>query len=138
MEVTTAINRMSHLLAGGIARQLRPFRITFPQYEALVLLAFSQDGVLPLGSMRQRLMIHPATVTNTINQLESKELVERLRDNGDRRVVFAKLTPKGRELALAASETLVASKFGLSEMTDEQADAIASALANYRRRPRSG
>jgi len=138
MEVTTAINRMSHLLAGGIARQLQPFRITFPQYEALVLLAFSQDGVLPLGSMRHRLMIHPATVTNTINQLESKGLVERLRDNGDRRVVFAKLTPEGREVAVAASETLVASKFGLSDMTDAQADAIASALASYRRRPPHG
>jgi DNA-binding MarR family transcriptional regulator len=135
MEVTTAINRMSHQLAAGIAHQLRPYRITFPQYEALVLLLFSHDGVLPLSSMRRRLMIHPATVTNTINQLESKGLVERLRDDGDRRVVFAKLTPPGRDIAIAASETLVESKFGLSEMTDVQAQAIASALADYRRRP---
>jgi DNA-binding MarR family transcriptional regulator len=134
MEATTAINRMHQLLAASIERELRAFRISFAQYEALVLLHFSKDGILPLGHMGRRLMIHPATVTNTINQLESKKLVQRLRNDSDQRVVLARLTPLGRDVAVAASKALVDVKFGIADMTDREAQAIASTISAYRRR----
>lgn len=134
MEVTTAINRMHQLLAASINRELRAFHVSFAQYEALVLLHFSQDGILPLSIMGRRLMVHPATVTNTINQLESKQLVERVRVDEDRRVVLAKLTPSGRDVAVSASKALAKVKFGIADMTEAEAGAIASTIRAYRRR----
>jgi MarR family len=68
-----------------MVKALRPHGVTFPQYEALLLLDFSKTGALPLGLMGRRLTIHPATVTNTIDQLESKGLAQREPHPTDRR-----------------------------------------------------
>ena len=63
------------LLAEG-NQVLRPFELTFAQYEALMLLQFSRSGQRPLGKIGQRLQVHPASVTNVIDRLEGKGFVE--------------------------------------------------------------
>ena len=108
--------------------------MTFPQYEALVLLFFSREGSLPLGRMGRRLMVHPATVTNTIDQLERKGLVKRRPHAADRRSVLATITPAGRKVARKASDALVEARFGIADMTETEADRIASTVRAFRKR----
>ena len=134
MEATTAIMRIQQLIVARIDSKLRPYNLTFPQYEALVLLHFSRDGALPLGRMGRRLMVHPATVTNTVDQLESKGFVNRQPHSADRRSILAKITPKGRKTAVAASESLVGVKFGIEGMTSGEARSIATAIRKFRER----
>jgi DNA-binding MarR family transcriptional regulator len=134
MEATTAIMRMQQLIAARIDQELRPFGITFAQYEALVLLHFSQEGELPLGRMGRRLMVHAATVTNTMDQLESQGLAKRQRHQRDRRSVLAQITPRGRRVAVAASEALVDVKFGLHDMSDREARTLAKTIRTFRAR----
>ncbi len=134
MEATTAIMRIQQLIVARIDLELRPYNLTFPQYEALVLLQFSRDGALPLGRMGRRLMVHPATVTNTVDQLEGKGFVNRRPHSADRRSVLAKITAKGRKTAVAASESLVGVKFGIADMTEAEARTIAAAIRGFRER----
>ena len=47
MEATTALMRIQQIIVARIDAELRPYNLTFPQYEALVLLHFSRDGALP-------------------------------------------------------------------------------------------
>ncbi|MEV6767354.1 MarR family transcriptional regulator [Nocardia sp. NPDC051030] len=53
---------------------------------------------LTAGALLKAAMITSSTVTNRIDRLEARNLVERVRDTGDRRSVRVRLTPHGRDL----------------------------------------
>src|SRR5215510_4956673 len=77
MAAVTSVMRVQQLLLGEIERVLRPHGLSFASYEALRLLAFTRSGELPMGKLGERLMVHPASVTNTIDRLEQRGLVRR-------------------------------------------------------------
>ncbi|HBV94940.1 MAG: MarR family winged helix-turn-helix transcriptional regulator [Candidatus Dormibacteria bacterium] len=54
-------------------------------------------GPLTVGEQADHLGISRATATEVVNRLESKGLVERMRDQRDQRRVFVWLTERGRE-----------------------------------------
>ncbi len=68
MAAVTSIMRAHQILLSELDTLLRPFGLTFARYEALVLLSFSRAGALPLRLIGERLMVHPTSVTNTIDQ----------------------------------------------------------------------
>jgi hypothetical protein len=47
MAAATSLVRASQIVVGKVEEALRPFALTFPRYEALVLLFFSREGALP-------------------------------------------------------------------------------------------
>ena len=103
MAAVTSVMRVQQLLLSRIEDILKPYGLTFAAYEALQLLAFTRSGSLPMGKMGERLMVHPASVTNAISRLEQRRLVERHPSADDRRVVLASITPDGRALARHAT-----------------------------------
>jgi hypothetical protein len=78
MRVATSIMRAQQILLARYDELLKPHRLTFARYEVLVLLRFSRYGALPLGRIGERLMVHPTSVTNSIDRLEAARFVERL------------------------------------------------------------
>ena len=71
--------------------------LTGPQLTVVKLLeAF---GDLSLSELSDRIRAQNSTVTGIIDRMERESLVTRERSKEDRRVVYIKLTPKGRELA---------------------------------------
>lgn len=132
MEAVTALHRIRYVVVSRVERELKPLKINFPQYEALTLLFVSRRGELPLGQMSKRLSIHPTTVTNTIDQLEAKGLVERGSSKTDRRLVLAKITPKGRTVARKASKKLDKIRYGLAELDTDDARVMADIMRNFR------
>ncbi len=89
----------------GVDRHFRVRRIS-----ALRLLAFSRRGSLPMGKMGERLMVHPASVTNAIPGWNTAAW-----SNGayPRRpgVVLATITPNGQALGREATEALNQTSF---------------------------
>src|SRR5215469_4861756 len=77
MAAVTSVMRAHQILLSELDTLLRPFELTFARYEALVLLSFSRTGALPLRLIGERLMVHPTSVTNTIDRLERAGLVAR-------------------------------------------------------------
>jgi DNA-binding MarR family transcriptional regulator len=69
-----------------------------------------------MGKMGERLMVHPASVTNSISRLQQRGLVERRPSPDDRRVVLAKITQAGRALAGEATAALNQAAFGLPDL----------------------
>ncbi len=106
MGVVTSVMRVHQLLLAEVERVLRPLHLTFARYEVLMLLHFSRAGQLPVGKIGARLQVHPASVTNAVDRLESDGLVSRTPHLFDGRSVMAGITPAGRDLALLATETL--------------------------------
>jgi DNA-binding MarR family transcriptional regulator len=121
MAAVTSVMRVQQLLLARVEDILKPYGLTFAAYEALRLLAFTRSGLLPMGKMGERLMVHPAAVTNAISKLEQRGLVQRRMSPEDRRVVLAAITPAGQALAGEATAALNQAAFGLPALTQDQA-----------------
>jgi len=136
MAAATSITRAHQILLRRIDEALAPFGLTFSRFEALALLHFSRRGALPLGKVGQRLQVHPASVTNTVDRLERDGLVRRQPHPDDRRATLAAITDEGRDVVERAAMALGAIDFGLAGDADvEPVDrrAIVAALAPVRR-----
>lgn len=120
MAAVTSLMRAQQILIGELDGTLKPFGLTFARYEALVLLTFSSSGSLPLGKIGERLMVHPTSVTNTIDRLEGQGLVLRLPNPSDGRGVLAEITDAGREVTEVATQALLGMDFGLGCYSDEE------------------
>ena len=80
-------------------------------WEFDVLSALRRAGgpyALTPGALMAELLVSSGTMTNRIDRLESKGLVERSRSVEDRRTVTVTLTDRGRERVDGALETLLA------------------------------
>ena len=117
MAAATSIMRAQQVVLAAVDGALRPFGLTFARYEGLVLLLYSRQGVLPLGKMGQRLMIHPTSVTNIIDRLEQQALVRRLPHPTDGRTTLAEITDEGRRLAEQATGAVNDVAFGLDGLS---------------------
>ena len=58
MTAVTSIMRVQQIALSRLNGALEPFDLTFPRYEALMLLFLSRRGSLPLGKMGARLQLH--------------------------------------------------------------------------------
>lgn len=132
MAAATSLMRAQQLVLAAVEDVLRPYGLTFSSYEALMLLVFSRHGELPLGKMSERLMVHPASVTNTVDRLEERGFVTRRKDPADGRRVLATLTPAGRAVAMDVTEPLNAIEFGLGAIDDVDAERINAILRRVR------
>ena len=61
--------------------------------------AFKEDDrEYPIGELGRNARVKSSTITDMIDRLEKEGIAERLKDNGDRRVVKVRLTARGREV----------------------------------------
>ncbi len=132
MAAVTSVMRVQQMLIGEIDRALKPYGLTFASYEALRLLAFTREGELPMGKIGERLMVHPASVTNTVDKLERAGMVRRRSAPEDRRRVLAAITPDGVKLVENATATLNAADFALAGIDKSTAIALTALLRTVR------
>jgi len=132
MSAATSIMRVHQLVLAAVDEALRPLDLTFARYEALVLLAFSRQGSLPLGKMGDRLMLHPTSVTNIVDRLENQGLVERIAHPTDRRTTLAAITPEGRRVVGKATDAVSLTGFGLGGLTPAELDQLTALIRKTR------
>ena len=94
MATVTSIMRVQQVLLARLNAILKPLGLTFPRYEALMVLHYSHRGALSLGTLGERLQVHRATVTSVVDRLEAQGLVNRIHHQRDRRTILAEITPK--------------------------------------------
>ncbi|MFD3452994.1 MarR family winged helix-turn-helix transcriptional regulator [Streptomyces sp. NPDC058691] len=132
MVAITSIMRAQQILLGQVDAVVKPYGLTFARYEALVLLAFSKEGELPMSKIGERLMVHPTSVTNTVDRLVAAGLVAKRPNPNDGRGTLASITAKGREVCEAATEDLMGMKFGLQAYDDDECAEIFALLRPLR------
>jgi DNA-binding MarR family transcriptional regulator len=132
MAAVTSIMRAQQILLARLNEQLREWDLTFPRYEALMILFYSRNGSLPLGKMGERLQVHRTSVTNTVDGLERLGYVERTPHASDRRMTLATITRRGREVASAATAVLNADRFGTAPLGADQLGQLFALLRQFR------
>ncbi|MFJ1704212.1 MarR family winged helix-turn-helix transcriptional regulator [Kitasatospora sp. NPDC088346] len=120
MPAITSVMRAHQILLSRVDAVVKPYGLTFARYEALVLLTFSRTGELSLSKIGERLMVHPTSVTNTVDRLERAGLVARRPNPLDGRGVLASITARGREVVEEATRELMAVDFGLEGYDEEK------------------
>lgn len=83
---------------------------------------------LPMRRLAQRLKCEPSNVTGIVDRLESRGLVERRPDPGDRRVKLAAATPEGRRVAGSLQESLRFAREPLAGLSEQERIALRDAL----------
>jgi DNA-binding MarR family transcriptional regulator len=132
MAAVTSVMRAQQILLAHLNDALRPFGLTFPRYEALMLLSFTRKGALPLGKMSERLQVHRTSITNIIDKLEADGLVRRVPHEEDRRATLAEITGDGRRIAAAATEAMHSVSFGLGALGGDDQERLTSTLRRLR------
>lgn len=75
---------------------LSDFNITVPQFTALQILI--NQGNKTIGELSQEMGLACSTITDLIDRMEKSDLVERKRDDKDKRVVRVYVLPKGYDI----------------------------------------
>lgn len=133
MAAATSIMRAQQIVLARVDDALKPFELTFARYEALVLLTFSRQGLLPLGKMGERLMIHPTSVTNIVDRLEAQGFVRRVQHPTDRRTTLCEITPGGRRVVERATAAVTAVDLGITGLSAREVDQLVALLGKLRR-----
>ena len=72
------------------------FAVNMSQLKAMT--AFSEDSLLSMGELCKMANIKMPSMTEVVDRFEKEGILERIRDNKDRRVVKVKMTAKGKKM----------------------------------------
>jgi MarR family 2-MHQ and catechol resistance regulon transcriptional repressor len=92
VKIATTFN----LMYQEIKKELSKENLTIPQLEIIGCLAPSKG--ISLNELAERLLVTGGNVTGLIDRLERDGYVLRERNEKDRRIIYVKLTPKGKEI----------------------------------------
>lgn len=97
-EVFLNVLRTATWMVGELTALLRPYDLTQPQYNVLRILRGAGGAGLPSGEVGARMVSREPDVTRLLERMAQRGLVERVRDQADRRVVQTHLTAQGLRL----------------------------------------
>jgi len=99
MGIVGRISRVSRLLDKELKDFFADYGLEFWEFDVLATLRRSGAPYeLSAGALLKTAMVTSGAITNRVDRMEAKGLVERVRDPGDRRGVRIRLTPAGLEL----------------------------------------
>lgn len=94
MEQTKRLLNSYLRVTQGMSRQFREYfnqqELTLPQM--LVLIVLSEEGTMPISRLARYVGSANSTVSGIVDRLEKMKLVERIRSEDDRRVIYVGLT----------------------------------------------
>lgn len=99
-------------------------------YDVLAQLNLAEDNMLPMHRLAESVLLSRSGVTRLVDRMAQEGLVERAQCDTDRRVVYARLTTKGRDLferSMPLVRTGVAEHF-TSRLTAEEIATLRAAL----------
>jgi DNA-binding MarR family transcriptional regulator len=99
-------------------------------WETDMLFTLRRAGTpLSAGALLRSAMVTSGAITNRIDRLEARELVERIRDTEDRRSVLIRLTQRGRDLVDGVlAEHLANERRILAGLTTEERESLSALL----------
>jgi len=126
-EIASRVRKLRRSVYHDYIRTSRQFGLTETQSDVLrTLLVY---GPMSSADLSRNLYVTPANITGVIDRLENKGLVERIRQQADRRVALITLTEKGEDLSEQLPDPIENKLVsGLKHLTPEQMQALGEAM----------
>ena len=109
---------ISHLIKQKGREILSNYTITPPQFVALQWL--HESGDMTIGELSTKMYLAFSTTTDLVDRMEKNELVLRIRDENDRRVVRIHLLPEGERVI---QEVIIKRQDYLRDLTADEFNA---------------
>src|SRR5687767_3513604 len=136
LQLVIALARAYQAIEQGVRPQLVQSGLGMTEFAVLEVLY--HKGALPLGELRDRILVTGASTTYVVKKLEERGLMRRRTCMEDQRVIFGELTAKGRalidEVFPAHVERLQRAMAGLSVSQKRDASRLLRALGLHARR----
>ena len=114
--------------------------LTISDFEVLYRLSKAPDKMLRRVDLAQNVLLTPSGITRLLDGLESSGFVKKESCETDARVVYAKLTDKGKKRLDTASKTHLASVRDLfrERFSEDELEKLASLLERLPQSPNGG
>jgi len=136
LQLIIALGRAVQALERSVRPHLAQFGLGLTEFAVLEVLY--HKGALPLGEIRDRILVTGASTTYVVRKLEDRGLMRRRPCAEDQRIVFGELTAKGRalidEVFPAHVDRLQQAMAGLSVSQKRDATRLLRALSLHARR----
>jgi len=136
LQLIIALGRAVQALERSVRPHLAQFGLGLTEFSVLEVLY--HKGALPLGEIRDRILVTGASTTYVVRKLEDRGLMRRRPCADDQRIVFGELTAKGRalidEVFPAHVDRLQQAMAGLSVSQKRDATRLLRALSLHARR----
>jgi DNA-binding MarR family transcriptional regulator len=99
-------------------------------YDVMVQLSMTPEGSLPMKELAARVLLSKSGVTRLVDRMVAEGYVERTACATDRRVVYAKITDKGREVMdrFAPRHIADVDRYFTNHLTDTEAQVMRKVL----------
>ena len=128
ISVVKTLKGIMQTIKQSMEHHFRDMNITAPQ--GMLIGILSKNGKMKVSNLSEELGLSNSTVSGIIDRLEKQGLVERIRSEEDRRVVYVNLTPQSKA---GAEERFRCIERKLEEMMNhastEELDKILEGLA---------
>ena len=136
LQLIIALGRAVQALERSVRPHLAQSGLGLTEFAVLEVLY--HKGALPLGEIRDRILVTGASTTYVVSKLEDRGLMRRRPCAEDQRIVFGELTAKGRalidEVFPAHVDRLQQAMAGLSVSQKRDATRLLRALSLHARR----
>ncbi|WP_077214169.1 MarR family winged helix-turn-helix transcriptional regulator [Bacillus dakarensis] len=95
-EIEKDLRYIAYIIKQKGRELLTDYRITPPQFVALQWLF--EDGDMTIGELSNKMYLAFSTTTDLVDRMEKNNLVKRVKDQNDRRVVRIHLLPEGERI----------------------------------------
>jgi DNA-binding MarR family transcriptional regulator len=119
-EAFIAILRVADQLQLRATEFLKPYNLSPTQFNALRILRGAGESGLPCSEVGERMINHDPDITRLMDRLERAKLVQRSRDQEDRRVITARITTAGLDLLKTIDQPLEEFHHQLMKKMDEK------------------
>jgi len=126
-DIVVRIRRLRRSVYHDYIRTSRQFGLTETQSD--VLRTLLTHGTMSSANLSRNLYVTPANITGVIDRLVKKGLVERVRQQVDRRVALISLTESGKELSEQLPDPIENKLIsGLENLAPEQVQVLGEAM----------
>ncbi|CCA60684.1 MULTISPECIES: MarR family winged helix-turn-helix transcriptional regulator [Streptomyces] len=131
MELCGRIQRLARVIDKSVKASAAAHGVEHGEFDVLTTLQRSGPPyALTAGAFLKASMVTSGAITNRIDRMEAKGLVERVRDTADRRTIKIRLTDHGHEVTCAAFADHLANYARL--LADVDRDLVAQTAAGLR------
>jgi MarR family transcriptional regulator, 2-MHQ and catechol-resistance regulon repressor len=107
------------------------FDLTMPQFNILRILRGANQAI-NVNTVKERMIEKSPNTTRLMDKLIEKGLINRIRCEKDRRVVYVEISMKGLDVLAEIDKTFDDNSFFINKLNDEEAETLSNLLDKLR------
>lgn len=134
-EAHLALARTAAVLEHAVAEALKPYDLTPTQYNVLRILRGAGESGLCRNEVSERMIARVPDATRLLDRMEAAGLIQRFRDEQDRRFVTTHISKEGQQVVDSLDEPMQAlHRQHFEALTDDEVSELIESLDRVRDR----